>query len=84
MKGKRCRLYDEEIVRNIMVSTGMSVFEFLKKNRNLDVDDVCEYVDLHADGIIEDTIEDLNDRIEEPPGGALPPSPDDTATFPPP
>ncbi len=66
MQGRRCKLYDENLVRNIMLWTGTSVFEYLSRKRGLSLDDVCEFVDLNADHIIENTIEDMNSHSEAP------------------
>jgi hypothetical protein len=60
MSGKHCRLYDENLVHNIMISTGMSVLEFMKENKYANTDDICEFVEFNARTIIEDTIEQLN------------------------
>jgi hypothetical protein len=81
MKGSMCRLYDESLVRNIMVSTGLSILEYLKKNPAADADDVCDFIELHADNIIETTISDINeyeDNEEDEddwPGETPPPDP---------
>ncbi|MBD3318238.1 MAG: hypothetical protein GF344_20840 [Chitinivibrionales bacterium] len=61
MKGSRCRLFDESLVRNIMVSTGISMLEYMKKNKCSDVNDICDFVDAHADDIIESTIDEMTD-----------------------
>ena len=71
MKGKQCKLYDENIVRNIMVSTGMSVFEFMQKNKAPGEEDICEYVENAASEIIEKTIADMNAFEELPPENEL-------------
>lgn len=65
MGSKHCRLYDENLVHTIMTSTGLAVFEFLKENKSADDDDLCEYLELHADSIVEDTIEQLNSAEED-------------------
>jgi hypothetical protein len=64
MSGKHCRLYDENLVHNIMISTGMSVLEFMKENKYANTDDICEFVEFNARTIIEDTIEQLNTTEE--------------------
>lgn len=69
MQGKHCRLYDEELVRNIMVSTGLSVQEFLKQSREIDADEICEFIDINAQTIIRDTIEEMKDSGEYMDGG---------------
>ncbi|MBD3421560.1 MAG: hypothetical protein GF398_15685 [Chitinivibrionales bacterium] len=60
MPGKHCKLYDENLVHNIMLSTGMSLYEYMKQNKKADIDDICEFVELNAGSIIENTIEDMN------------------------
>ena len=60
MSGKHCRLYDENLVHNIMVSTGLSVIEFLRENRHANTNEICEFVEVNAPHIIEDTIDHLN------------------------
>ncbi len=64
MGSKHCRLYDENLVRNIMLSTGLSVLEYLRGNKNVDDDDICEFIEINAGTIIEDTIEQLNNEDE--------------------
>jgi hypothetical protein len=64
MSGKHCRLYDENLVHNIMISTGMSVLEYMKENKHANTDDICEFVEFNARTIIEDTIEQLNTSEE--------------------
>ncbi len=64
MSGKHCRLYDENLVHNIMISTGMSVLEYMKENKFANTDDICEFVEFNARSIIEDTIEQLNSPDE--------------------
>lgn len=60
MGSMHCRLYDENLVHNIIMSTGLAVVEFLNENRHADSDEVCEYLEANADAIIEETIEQLN------------------------
>ncbi|MBD3344779.1 MAG: hypothetical protein GF401_06925 [Chitinivibrionales bacterium] len=64
MHGKHCRLYDENLVRNIMISTGLTVFEYLKHKTIKSEDEICELVEVNADNIIENTIEDMNAAAE--------------------
>ncbi|MBN1128502.1 MAG: hypothetical protein JXA71_05920 [Chitinispirillaceae bacterium] len=59
MSSKRCRLYDENLVHNIMLSTGLSVVEFMRDNGNADSDEVCDFVEANAEVIINDTIRHL-------------------------
>jgi len=60
MGSMHCRLYDENLVHNIIMSTGMAVSDFLQHHRNADPDAICEYLALHADAIIQDTIDQMN------------------------
>ena len=64
MSSKRCRLYDENLVHNIMLSTGLSVVEFIKENNGSDSDDVCDFVEANAEIIINDTIRHLKNINE--------------------
>ena len=64
MGSKHCRLYDENLVHNIMLSTGLSVLEYLRENKNVDDNDICEFIEMNAETIIEDTIEQLNNEDE--------------------
>ncbi|HEX3018936.1 MAG TPA: hypothetical protein VHP36_01480 [Chitinispirillaceae bacterium] len=66
MGSKHCRLYDENLVHNIMLSTGLSILEYLKDNKNVDSDDICEFIEMNAGSIIEDTIQQLNNDDELP------------------
>jgi hypothetical protein len=65
MKGKNCKLYDENLVRNIMISTGLSIVEYIKQFKSVDAIDICDYIDQNADHIIEDTIEDMNHEFPD-------------------
>lgn len=67
MGSKRCRLYDENLVHNIMLSTGLSVVEFMRDNTAADSDEVCDFVEANAEVIINDTIRHLKD-LGDPPG----------------
>ncbi|MDR0306597.1 MAG: hypothetical protein LBI42_07145 [Chitinispirillales bacterium] len=60
MAGKYCRLYDEHLLKNIMVSTGLSVLEYIRENGELDSEEICEFIETNASDIIDDTIEHLS------------------------
>lgn len=81
MGSMHCRLYDENLVRNIIMSAGLAVIDFLNEHQNADADDICEYLEVHADSIIEETIEQLNNSEEYPENndtcGPWPVQPDD-------
>ena len=68
MGSKRCRLYDENLVHNIMMSTGLSVLEYLRENANADSDEICDFIEANAEMIVNDTIshlKSLNDVHEQ-------------------
>lgn len=59
MASKRCRLYDENLVHNIMLSTGLSVLEYVRENANVNSDEICDFVESNAEIIVNDTIRHL-------------------------
>jgi len=66
MSGNYCRLYDEHLLKNIMLSTGLSVLEYIRENDGeLDNDDICEFIETNAAAIIDDTIDHLSATEEE-------------------
>jgi hypothetical protein len=66
MSGKQCKLYDENLVRNIMISTGLSIIEYIKQCKVVDTLDVCDFIEQNAHNIINNTIEDMNrDNTED-------------------
>lgn len=75
MTGKECKLYDENLVRNIMISTGLSIIEYIKQCKVVDTLDVCDFVEQNAQSIIANTIEDMNQETPED-LSAPPPSPE--------
>ncbi len=67
MKGKCCKLYDENLVHSIMISTGLSIVEYIKQFKSVDAVDICDFVEQNADRIIQNTIEDMNQELPEAP-----------------
>ena len=63
--GNHCRLYDENLVRNIMISTAVSILEYVNQNKKINVEDICEFVEFNADDIIDETISNLNNEEED-------------------
>ena len=61
MSGKHCKLYDEVLVRNIMVSTTQYVLDYGKDHQDATEDEVCGFIEANADGIIQYTIDEMND-----------------------
>lgn len=60
MASMHCKLYDENLVYNIIMATGNAVFNFLQENSGADLGDLYDYLERHAASIIEKTIEQLN------------------------
>ncbi|MCX7725550.1 MAG: hypothetical protein N2053_01745 [Chitinispirillaceae bacterium] len=60
MGGMHCKLYDENLVYNIIMATGNAAFNFLQENNDAELEELYDYLERHADSIIEKTIEQLN------------------------
>jgi len=58
-QNKRYRLYDENLVHNIMLSAGLSVIEYLRENSHADSDEICDFIEANAEDIIDDTVKHL-------------------------
>jgi hypothetical protein len=56
----------------------MAAAEYLSEHRNATSDEICEFLELQADAIIEDTIEQLNSDADD----ASPWTPDDEGLLP--
>jgi hypothetical protein len=67
LEGNHCRLYDENLVRNIMISTGLSILDYVKEHGSADAADICDYVEQNAETIIWNTIEDMNSNPDASP-----------------
>jgi hypothetical protein len=65
-KNRRYRLYDEHLVRNIMMSTAISVIAYVRENPNADSDEICDFIDANADNIMGDTVRQMK-GIGDPP-----------------
>lgn len=82
MTGKQCKLYDENLVRNIMISTGLSIIEYIKQCKVVDTLDVCDFIEQNAQNIINNTIDDMNDDPPaEGPASSKPPEPEADASL---
>ncbi len=65
MNGKHCKLFDENLVHNIMISTGLSVLDFIRSNPNIQTEQIFEYIQMNAASIIDETIDHLNRDEDE-------------------
>jgi hypothetical protein len=62
MARRRCTIYDAAIVHSIMLSTGHSVIEYLRKNPSAGSEQVHAFVESNFDTIIGSTIRDLKGK----------------------
>lgn len=60
MSSMHCKLYDENLVYNIIMATGNAAFNFLLNNNSAGLEELYDYLERNADSIIEKTIEQLN------------------------
>jgi archaellum biogenesis ATPase FlaH len=76
MEGKSCRLYDENLVHAIMVSTGLAIVDYIKQSKSVNATDICDFVEQNAEHIIRHTLDDMDRAC---PDGPEPPfdAPDD-------
>ena len=68
-QNKRDRLYDEHLVRSVMLSTALSVIEYLRENPHADYDEICDFIDVNAADIISDTVGHLKSMDDLPAKG---------------
>jgi len=62
MKGKHCRLYDEQLVKNIMISASLLTLDYVKEKKSVDEEELCEFIEVNADNIIEDTLDEMDEE----------------------
>jgi hypothetical protein len=48
-----------------MISTGVSIMEFVRKNKTVDTEEICEYIEFNAEDIIAETIKNLSSDDNE-------------------
>jgi hypothetical protein len=51
------RLYEEKLVKDIMISTAFCVKDILQDDQNLTDDDIYEFIEANYQNVIKDTIE---------------------------
>jgi hypothetical protein len=54
--GDHVKMYDEELLKEIMVSTALCVHELLMDDPNVKEADICEFVETNFRQIIDETI----------------------------
>ncbi|MBN1128790.1 MAG: hypothetical protein JXA71_07375 [Chitinispirillaceae bacterium] len=58
-KDGRYRLYDEHLVRNIMLTAVISAMEYIRENPHADSDEICDFIEANAENIIGDTVRQM-------------------------
>jgi hypothetical protein len=53
------RLFDEGIVRNIMLSTSNSVIDYFRENGTASADEIADFIETNAEDIVKKTVLDL-------------------------
>jgi hypothetical protein len=79
---ERLKMYDEELVREIMISTALCVQELLMDDPRARQDDIFEFVETNFRHIINETLRAESERElageeAEAPGGEDVPAPED-------
>jgi hypothetical protein len=65
-----------------MISTGLSIIEYIKQCKVVDTLDVCDFIEQNAQNIINNTIDDMNDDPPaEGPASSKPPEPEADASL---
>jgi hypothetical protein len=62
MEGRRRRLYDESLVRNIMLATSYCIKDLLDENPDIDDEEIYEFIEVNYHQIIEDTLNEFNSQ----------------------
>jgi hypothetical protein len=63
--GKHRRLYEENLVYNIMLATSYYVKDLLEENPDLDDDDIYDFVDENYQDIIDEALEEFHKKEGE-------------------
>lgn len=67
------KMYEEELVKEIMISTALCVHEMLKDDPEARQDDIYEFIEASFRQIIDETLTAEREAEEEP--GDIPPAP---------
>ncbi len=60
------KLYEEELVKEIMISTALCILEMAHDDDQLAEDDVCQFIEDNYNNIIEETITTEIDEEDDP------------------
>jgi hypothetical protein len=64
MPGRRCKLYDDQLVKSIMVSTGLYILDYLKGNPVVNEQEIYDFIERNADSIIQYTLTEMRQGNE--------------------
>ena len=64
-KDRRYRLYDEHLVRSIMLTAVIAAMEYIRENPHADSDEICDFVEANAENIMGDTVRHMK-NIDDP------------------
>jgi hypothetical protein len=53
------KLYDETIVKNIMKTTGMLIYDVFKDNESLEEEDIISIIEISCNNVIEQTLNEM-------------------------
>ncbi len=60
------KLYEEALVKEIMVSTALCIQELVQDDKTINEEDVCQFLDENYRSIIEETLAGEMDGEEDP------------------
>jgi len=60
------KLYEEALVKEIMVSTALCIQELVQDDKSISEEDVCQFLDENYRSIIEETLSEELDQDEDP------------------
>ena len=55
MEGHK-KLYEEELVKEIMISTALCIQELIKDDKKISEESICQFMEEHYHSIIEETL----------------------------
>jgi len=63
MHGQHSRLFDENVVRGIMVTTGLAIAEHIRLKGSADAGVICDFIASNAELLIARALEDIDPGI---------------------
>ena len=72
VEGKHRRLYEENLVRNIMLTTAYCIKDILEENPSLTDEDIYDFIEENYYNIIQDTLDEYEEEMASENGEAEP------------